>query len=278
MKKNFRSNRGVVLTVVIIALLIMFVGPLILEFAIFRNSFESVLSNAEWGSFLGSFIGGVVGGAGTLIAVYVSLNHTMRLQDKLEERIREDKLNDELYRRKLFCDVIAEDVATFIECASKSFYSHSIRNTLLTRKHIIVDKLDSCDTRILELIQERKKFSKMVSIWRLFAHSTETSLIRDELDQLRVEKSLLERELTDIKEQIDKYTTGDSKLINSFYLLEIKLNDMVEASSLIGLLNEARSECYRAEELEEYWIEGQNDRIIAETKRFVIQYSDMSLN
>lgn len=53
------------------------------------------------------------------------------------------------------------------------------------------------------------------------------------------------------------------------------INFQIQNNSLLGLLNEARSECYRADELEEFWIKGQIERITAETKRFVVQYSNV---
>ena len=65
---------------ILIYTLVGFLTPLILKYAVFENQVYSHLSNYGGAGFLGSYVGGVLGGLGTLIAMYVTMKHSIEIQ------------------------------------------------------------------------------------------------------------------------------------------------------------------------------------------------------
>ena len=65
------QKKHLILLIIVVVLL-----PFILEYAIFRNTFYSAISNSDWSSFLGGYIGGIA----TLFAVYITTSETRKIQ------------------------------------------------------------------------------------------------------------------------------------------------------------------------------------------------------
>ncbi len=68
------------------------------------------MSNDGWAGFLGSYVGGVLGGLGTLIAMYVTMKHSIEIQ--AENKKDTDQL---IIKTKLFGNPDAEKLVHFME-------------------------------------------------------------------------------------------------------------------------------------------------------------------
>lgn len=63
---------------VIMAIIIISITPLMIDYLIIGNDFPSNIDNDEWVSFLGSYIGAVIGSIATLIGIIITLNFTTK--------------------------------------------------------------------------------------------------------------------------------------------------------------------------------------------------------
>lgn len=95
---------------------IIFAIPLILEHLVFRNKLYSPISNEAWSSFLGSYIGGIIGGIGTLLAVYFTINQTIKIQ-------KENTIMQNKNRKIEFINNVSDITAEFITDINKYFYA-----------------------------------------------------------------------------------------------------------------------------------------------------------
>jgi len=78
MKEIWEKNKiYIILAIIVITLL-----PLIINYTVINNGFESKAGNDGWASFFGSYLGGVIGGIGTLIAVLVTTHQTRKIQEE----------------------------------------------------------------------------------------------------------------------------------------------------------------------------------------------------
>lgn len=124
------------LLAILIYILIAFIVPPILKCAFIDKSL--VLSNEALASFFGSYAGGVLGGLGTMIAMYITIKHTLKIQEdnkkdtdkqiaaNRQDRETEQKRNEELKEqeiRRAFADDIAVLLGKYIADISKYHYA-----------------------------------------------------------------------------------------------------------------------------------------------------------
>ena len=121
---------------ILIYIVIAFIAPPIIKYALIDKSLP--ISNEAIASFFGSYAGGVLGGLGTMIAMYITIKHTLKIQkdnkkdtDKQiaanrQDREAEQKRNEELKEqeiRRAFADDIAVLLGKYIADISKYHYT-----------------------------------------------------------------------------------------------------------------------------------------------------------
>ena len=117
-------------------MVIAFIAPPIIKCILIDKSLP--ISNEAVASFFGSYAGGVLGGLGTMIAMYITIKHTLKIQEdnkkdtdkqiaaNRQDREAEQKRNEELKEqeiRRAFADDIAVLLGKYIADISKYHYA-----------------------------------------------------------------------------------------------------------------------------------------------------------
>ena len=120
---------------ILIYIVIAFIAPPIIKCALIDKSLP--ISNEAIASFFGSYAGGVLGGLGTMIAMYITIRHTLKLQEENKkdtdqqivanrrDREAEQKQNEEVKEqeiRRAFANDIAVLLGKYIADISKYHY------------------------------------------------------------------------------------------------------------------------------------------------------------
>ena len=231
-----RRIKVLLISIVVIVLMI----PIILEFFIFRNTFQSPVDNNGWASFLGSYLGGVLGGLCTLATLFVTVRESQRIQrdnkDDTErqiqdERKRHDAEIDNQYRlhekdkRTAFADLIADDIGIYIAHISQYHYAGLHAITLKAEVDAAFSEMKKAEDSKLNAIKE-------------FGSGIDKSEIKILESECYVDKCKFKyEELKNKKEENSK--NGDRLRANEvFFTLQVKLNDIVEAKELLAKLYE----------------------------------------
>lgn len=147
-------KKAIMIVFVIILFLLIVLMPVLLEFFVFRNNFESVLNNETWANFLGGYIGGVLGGVSTLIAVYISTKETRRIQSENYKQFVEENKYRERQEKKKFADEIVEYISKYITYISDYFYSCRNLNIVTNRRDNLKMQLFTLEQRKFIFINE----------------------------------------------------------------------------------------------------------------------------
>lgn len=157
-KMNIKKHDGTVSgTVLVVAMAVVIILPLILEYAVFRNNMYSAISNGDWANFLGSYAGGCVGLFGAIWVVYES--------NRANREIRyENELTRQRERREDFATKIIECVARYIANISVYFYDNVLVERLCYEKNnlpkpITEEGKEEYEKRCSELNAKISKYS-----------------------------------------------------------------------------------------------------------------------
>ena len=225
-KQNYLKNIGTT----VIVLLVLFTGiPLILEHFIFRNNVYSVLTNGEWGSFLGSYIGGIVGGAGTLIAMYVTTKETRKVQEENLNQLREDRSLEDKKERKQFADGIAKDVASYITDISQYYYANRWSWDLERKKEDAIHELKQIRSKIIQEYANQENVD-------IENYIKKYNRIEITINKLKVRESEAELKLRQVLDEIEKNRADRTIAIERYFVLKIKLQNIIEAKELLTKL------------------------------------------
>ena len=246
------KNKKIVLFL-IPTLVISFIIPFILEYFIYRNHVYSVLDNSDWSSFLGSYISGLIGGIGTLVAVFISINETRKVQYK------SDKDRD-YNERKKFSDEIIVYVSKYITDINKYFYNCKTAKTNKENLQIKKIELNDLQCKINELNETLPKIS-----------SDTDQMIKLSLEKESLEKkeSILIYKIKDIEREIELYRADRTIAIECYYILNIKLKDMPSANSVISQLEYIHRQLF---DQNYEWISKETDKLITMTVSFIDNY------
>lgn len=258
-KTNKRLLIGALLAIILLSIL----TPLFLEYVIFRNDVKSVITNGQWSSFFGSFIGGIIGGVGTLIAVYVTTQHTHKIQSKTEAQINLDRYRDEQYKKKCFCDEISITISEYIADISKYFYNCRTNAGKYSKE--------------LDMISEIKKLNEEVNgLYEYLIENWDNEKKLIEINsKINIKKNIksdIERDLNKLRRELDQFNVDRSISINCFYLLQIKLNGIDEADTLLSVLENIHKNSPKAKDLNFDWISNQTNILIEQSKIFIHNY------
>lgn len=137
------KNKRIVIIMLLLLLLLIFI-PLILNEFIFDNDYVTKVSNDAWASFFGSYIGGAIGGVGTLIAMYITLQHT-------QKQILESQNKDKRSERKKKSDEIVNLVADYL--SDISVYYDSVERYIKKKN---------------KLKGKKEEYEELLRVWNQF--------------------------------------------------------------------------------------------------------------
>lgn len=239
--------------IVLTTLIISFICPFILEHLIYRNNYYSVLSNGEWSGFLGSYISGLIGGIGTLVAVFISINETRKVQYK------SDKDKDYI-ERKVFSDEIIVYISKYITDINKYFYN--CKSAKRNKEHLqqkkkdlkeLQDKINQCNEKLPQIYSNTEEVIKL-------------SLEKEDLEK---KESILKDIIFDIEREIELYRADRTIAIECYYILNIKLKDISIASPVISQLEYIHNHLF---DQNNEWISIETKKLIALTVSFINNY------
>ena len=285
--------------------LIVAICPLFLELVIYRNGFESVLTNGEWSSFLGSYIGGVVGGIGTIAAVLFSINETRRIQKRNEslrdndktvadglrntenfeaEQLRlNEKADYERYRNedKLVAEEIRKAEQLYIEKKERRIFAYDIVEYVgkyITYISVYFYSSLSAERDNNELITRKDVLKKNeIEITQIYEQLRETGRlsaevrVQTEIKQsgLLFENNILQKKVDEMRSEILNHKADRTYANECYFILKMKLKDINYSYDILEQLNYIHKDLFY-KDLD--WIEIQSKKLITITEEFTYNY------
>ena len=242
-----------IIAFLIFTLVISFILPFILEYLIYRNNFYSVLDNSDWSGFLGSYISGLIGGIGTLVAVYISISETRKVQYKSDK----DKDYSE---RKTFSDDIVVYISRYITDINRYFYNCKAAKK---NKEIYYKKKNELNELLRNIELNLEKIST--------TYNDQDEIIKNSLEREALEKkeAILRNQIKDIEREIDLYRADRAIAIECYYILNIKLKNISHAAALIDQLKYMHTQSY---DQDNNWISRETDKLVTLSTVFVDNY------
>lgn len=166
-----------------------------------------------WLSFWGSFLGGMFGGVGTLIAVYITVQQTRKIESENRNQIYISNINEEI-----------KDYSTMLAAIKKN--STELQKYALEREDIVI-----VISKLMEFLELRDKFLLIAPMYL----SKEIEIKAREIDTLYVDAVMRGYEVLncakngkDHKKEMLVFYQKINDIITKFVELSLKLDEYIK--------------------------------------------------
>lgn len=238
-------------------------------------------------SFIGSYAGGALGGLGALLAVFLTIRHSLKVQaenskeaaDRMTEQNNINQKEHDRERnarqaeqersaRQAFADSIAEQLGVYITHISKYYFE--------------APKCEKLDEEVRQAYEElRQKEAELESVRQ--AQVSGPGVSNNPSNELERKRAELEQEVAELKEAYQRKQDEEREhsrfamrieANEAYFIIETKLSGITEGASLLSCLQTVQREAGmdHDEPARGSWMEGKSKELMEEYREFSRRY------
>ena len=275
-----KSKVGVLkLTLIVI---VLYISLVIIIAAVFFYQYGCKLSHSDISAFIGSYAGGTLGGLGALLAVFLTISHSLKVQaensreanDRMAEQISttiEENKKDKAARREEQALVARQNLANDIAELIGKYITH------ISNYYYAVANDEVLDINVQasrdEVLAKRKEYADVITELKQANSGIMNRPKKEiELDKERIAKEIeaAEKEYErSLNEQKDNSIFGNRLIANeAYFVIRTKLIDVIEAKDMISFLEDFHRDVTIPDGFDNEWIYDHVDTLMTKFGEF----------